>query len=392
MACQQAAVEVTSLIQSISESSRSRDWRLSLLPFIMGCVYLWIWHFGLPWEGRTLLLLLLSLITASGFAALGYFINELFDQRHDALAGKPNRITPLNTGQRLLVFSATVTAAFAPWLWLPADGVSWVLIASQVGLFLVYSLPFPRLKAVPIASNLVDMGYAYLVPLLLSFRTYMLFSEGEIPTWLWPLLVLVALIGLRNILIHQVNDLFNDRRAGMMTLPQLIGPKGTAIALIALLGAEVGAFLLFGVLLAAEDLWMSVLPVLFAVFCVVRVVQLRERIALRFIPLEQVRHLTDPFHQLIFPVVVLVALTMADIRWLLLLPFHGALLTPAHVFTRVFAGSREAWWWADRQRPAVRAVVSASVNYPIYWFFRLFGVDLVREGKSATGFIRSKFP
>jgi 4-hydroxybenzoate polyprenyltransferase len=379
------------VIDKLSENLRSKNWRLSLLPFIMGCVYLWIWHFGLPWEGRTLLLVLLSLVTAAGFAALGYFINEFFDQRHDALAGKPNRITPLSTGQRLMVLSATVTAAFAPWLWLPADGVSWVLIASQVGLFLVYSLPFPRLKAVPIASNLVDTGYAYLVPLLLSFRTYMLFAEGEIPRWLWPLMVVVALIGLRNILIHQVNDLFNDRRAGMRTLPQVIGPKGTTIALIALIGAEVVAFLLFGKLLAAEEVWMSALPVLVTVFYVVRVVKLRDRVALRFIPLEEVRHLTDPFYQLIFPVILLVALTMADVRWLMLLPFHAALLTPAHVFTRVFAGSREAWWWADRQRPVVRAAVSASVNYPIYWFFRLFGVDLVREGKSATGFIRSKF-
>lgn len=382
---------MASLLQRISDSSRSRDWRLSLLPFIMGCVYLWIWHFGLPWESRTVLLVLLSLVTAAGFASMGYFINEFFDQRHDALAGKANRITPLGTGQRLGLLFLAVAAAFAPWLWLPADGVSWLIIASQVGFFLVYSLPFPRLKAVPIASNLVDMGYAYLLPLLLSFRTYMLFAGGEATSWLWPLMIAVALIGLRNILIHQVNDLFNDRRAGMKTLPQLIGTKGVAIALITLIVFEIVAFLLFGLLLADDHIWMSLLPSMFAIFCVGRVFLLRKKLSLRFIPLEPTRHLTDPFHQLIFPVIFLAALAITDVRWLMLLPFHAALLTPAHVFSEIFARSREAWWWADRQRPVARAAISASVNYPIYWLFRLFGVDLVREGKSATGFIRSKF-
>jgi len=384
-----------SLLTVISASSRSRDWRLSLLPFIMGCVYLWMWYFGLPFDGRTLLLVALSLVTATGFAALGYFINEFFDQRHDAMAGKPNRLTPLSTPMQLGLFMAATATAFLPWLWLPADDTSWTLICTQVGLFLLYSLPFPRLKAIPLASNLVDMGYAYVVPLMLSFHTYALFAHGGYPSWLMPLVVTVGLVGFRNILIHQVNDVFNDRRAGMITLPQMLGPKGTYTAFFTLLILECGAFVGFSSMLATGNSVMYALPVLFFLFCIIRIYLLRNVLSPRFLPLEKTRHLTDPFYQLVFPVVLLIALISADWRWVLLLLVHAALLVPAYLF-------RDALRAGAALRPKISALVwyllararhlaSCTVNYPIYWLFLLFGVDLTRERKSALGFIRSKF-
>jgi 4-hydroxybenzoate polyprenyltransferase len=386
---------MASLLQRISESSRSRDWRLSLLPFIMGCVYLWIWHFKLPLSGGTLLLITLSLVTATGFAALGYLINEFFDQKHDALAGKANRLTPLSVPMQGGVLLAAILAAFSPWFWLPADGLSWCLIGTQLGLFLLYSLPFPRLKAVPVVSNLVDMGYAYVVPMALSFHTYALYSDGNTRLWFYALLATVALVGFRNILVHQVNDVFNDRRAGMRTLPQVLGPKGTAIALIVLLGAEVSAFLLFGFLLASAEPWMSAIPVFFSIFCAGRVVHLRDKIALRFIPLEEVRHLTDPFYQLVFPTILLFALAVSQPWWMLLLLLHGTALMPWYLFKDAFRAMRAVVPQMRRLMwllvAHVRHWASCMVNYPIYWGFRLFGIDLIREQRSALDFLRSKF-
>lgn len=382
---------MASLLQRISDSSRSKDWRLSLLPFIMGCVYLWIWHFGLPFDGHTLLLVALSLVTATGFAALGYFINEFFDQRHDALAGKPNRLTPLSSQIQLGLLIAAMSTAFLPWLWLPADGTSWVLIGMQTGLFLLYSLPFPRLKAIPFVSNLVDMGYAYVVPLLLSFRTYALYAEDYYPLWIVPLVLTVGLVGFRNILIHQVNDVFNDRRAGMNTLPQMLRPKATSAAFLVMLTLECGCFVTFCIALASDNRSMYALPILFILFIVIRIYFLRNVLSFRFFPLENTRHLTDPFYQLVFPAVLLVAMIHVDWRWASLLPAHAALLTPSEVFVRLAASGRNAYWWLIRQRPMVRAAISAVVNYPIYWMFRLFGVDLVHERKSAVEFIRSRF-
>ncbi|MCF8257357.1 MAG: UbiA family prenyltransferase [Flavobacteriales bacterium] len=383
---------MAALWERISESSRTKDWRLSLLPFIMGCVYLWLWHFQLSWEGRTVLLIVLSLITATGFAALGYFINEFFDQSDDAMAGKANRMAPLTIGQRCMLLSGILIVAVCPWVWLPSDLLSWVLISAQVGLLLVYSLPFPRLKVVPVVSNLVDMGYAYLVPLMLSFHTYSLFvgTGAVLPIWLFPLMFVAALIGLRNILIHQVNDLFNDRRAGVVTMPQLLGPNRTSTVLFVLLVLEIAAFLSFGMMLSYQDPVLAILPVLFAAFCLLRLYVLRDIVVLRFLALERTRHLPDPFYQLIFPVMLLLALSVRDWHWLLLLTLHSALMTPVHVLSLLSDVCRNTFWWADSQRPKLRSAISAMVNYPIYWLFRLFGVDLVREEKSAVDFIKSK--
>lgn len=385
---------MASLLQRISESSRSRDWRLSLLPFIMGCVYLWIWHFALPWEWRTMLLLLLSLITASGFAALGYFINEFFDQRHDALAGKTNRLASLSMPMQASVLVAAILAAFSPWFWLPADDLSWCLIGSQVGLFLLYSLPFPRLKAVPLVSNLVDMGYAYVVPLMLSFHTYALYADSVRPTWFIALLITVGLVGFRNILIHQVNDVFNDRRAGMRTLPQVLGPRNTSIVLVLLLVIEVVAFWVFGLLLAQEEPLVYGVVALFAAFLALRLLSFREVLSMQFFPLEQTRHLTDPFYQLVFPAMWLIALSIVEPLWTILIIPHTALLIPWPLLKdgyRMVSGAIppiKAMMWTVFTR--LRHWASSAINYPVYWLFRMFGIDLIRERKSAMDFLRSR--
>jgi 4-hydroxybenzoate polyprenyltransferase len=361
----------------------------------MGCVYLWIWHFGLPFEGWTLLLVALSLITATGFAMLGYFINEFFDQRHDTIAGKPNRLTLLSPKMQVGLLLAAILTAFIPWLWLPNDSTSWVLIGMQVGLLLLYSLPFSRLKAIPFASNLTDMGYAYVVPLLLSFHTYALHAEGEYPSWFVPLVVTVGLVGFRNILIHQVNDVFNDRRAGIKTLPQVIGAKGTATALFILLLLESSSFVGFGMMVSSRNSSLFLLPIIFLLFCIIRTFSVKEVLSLRFLPMEKTRHLTDPFYQVYFPTIILVELLLQDEKWLLLVAVHITMLVPVPLLQQGFQKAaalipmlRTAAWVAIVW---VRHAVSCGVNYPIYWLFRLFGIDLIREEKSAARFIRSKF-
>lgn len=355
----------------------------------MGCVYLWLWHFKIPFEVRSLLLIGLSFITAIGFASLGYFINEFFDQRHDALAGKHNRITPLSLRNKIGLFTVILGLAFAPWAWLPSDKISWVLIATQVALLLAYSLPFPRLKSVPIVANILDMAYAYLVPLLLSFHTYAIFVAGQVPHWAAPFIVVVILVGLRNILIHQVDDLYNDAKARMETLPKIIGPRSTSYALLLMLMLETASFILFGTMLALIDPWMLSVPIIYAAFCFYRLLK-NQSFTLPFLPLNHIRHLTDPYYQWCFPILILFAAASHDWRWMALLLVHLLILTPAHLIKPFFTTLHELWQWILRQRPIVRAATSALVNYPIYWLFRCFGIDLRQEKTSALGFLRAK--
>ncbi len=379
----------------ISESSRSRDWRLSMLPFIMGCVYLWIWHFQLPFTGRTLLLVALSLTTSTGFAALGYFINEFFDQQQDALAGKINRVAPLSSVQRLVWVSVITSVAFLPWLWLPSNNWSRVLIVIQIGLFLIYSLPFPRLKAVPFISNLVDMGYAYLVPLVLSFHTFALFAGGAYPAWVFPLAGTVGLIGFRNIVIHQVNDVFNDKRAGIVTLPILLGPKRVTYLIYTLLSLETIAFVASGIMISTEGRHSYLFIIMsLALFCILSASNLSKNRLMMLSPLDNIRHLTDPFYQIYFPLLLLFLLSTDELRWITLLPLHATLFVPNSLMKDSWVGIKgltpklgalhwRAFVWA-------RHKVSCAVNYPLYWLFRLVGVDLIKERKSALQYVVSR--
>jgi hypothetical protein len=374
----------------ISESSRSRDWRLSMLPFIMGCVYLWIWHFQLPFTGRTLLLVALSLTTSTGFAALGYFINEFFDQQQDALAGKINRVAPLSSVQRLVWVSVITSVAFLPWLWLPSNNWSRVLIVIQIGLFLIYSLPFPRLKAVPFISNLVDMGYAYLVPLVLSFHTFALFAGGAYPAWFVPLAITVGLVGFRNILIHQVNDIFSDGLIGMPSTARCLGPRGTSILIYGALSLETIGFLLFGLMLVAEVHTSLLLPLGFMMFTIVRMRRITVEKAFQFNPISPLRHLNDPFYQILFPLLALTCAALTDALWLILFPFHFALLIPDSILSSSIAKGTDLRWWFVGRLPLIRGLVSAIINYPIYWLFKMFGINLIAEGVSAMTFVRRK--
>ncbi len=379
----------------ISESSRSKDWRHSMLPFIMACVYLWILYFNLAFDTGTLLLVTLSLITSAGFAALGYFINEFFDQRHDALAGKINRATSLTLVQKLGLFFLISAIAFFPWLWLPTNGWSWALVSIQVGLFLLYSIPCTRLKSVPFVSNLVDMGYAYWIPMLLSFHTFALFAKGHYPCWLSPFAVTVALIGFRNIVIHQVNDVFHDRIAGITTLPRLLGPKRLTLFLYTLLTVEFTSFVTFSVMISAEGRYHYLLiTISFIHFTIIRLSSLKNKGGLNFSPLHRLRHLTDPFYQIYFPLLLLIILSSEDLMWTSLLPLHTALFVPRYLLNDAWVGMKDippkvgASYW--RVYVWTRHIMSCAVNYPIYWLFRLLGIDLVNERKSAMQYLISR--
>ena len=78
--------------KNILLATRAKDWRFSFIPQIFGNIYLWLLLFKIDFGIKGLILLLLSLITSFGFAALGYLINEYFDQEDDAKAGKINKL------------------------------------------------------------------------------------------------------------------------------------------------------------------------------------------------------------------------------------------------------------------------------------------------------------
>ena len=373
----------------IAHLSRTKDWRLTFIPFILGCVYLWLVWFRTPFSIEALVLFALSLITATGFAALGYLINEYFDQKDDALAGKLNRMTlaPMHVCIGLLI--AATILALLPWMWLPSNPFSWLLIASELSCFALYSFPIFRLKNVPFIANSIDMAYAYTIPMLLSFHTYSLFHGQSWPKWLWPLVTCVSLIGLRGIIIHQVHDLFNDKRAGIRTLPLTIGPRLTSLLLACLMFAEILSFLLFAFMFSwIMPWWAASILVSYAVYLAF-LIQGEKGLLLAFLPLAPQRHATDQFYQIIFPMLMLVLVAFSNLWWAILIPLHIGVLVPLHVQQQIWHNARNAA--NGVYYTGIRKPMNATVNYSIYYSFLVVGVNLKKENTSAAQYLRNRF-
>jgi 4-hydroxybenzoate polyprenyltransferase len=373
----------------IAHLSRSKDWRLTFIPFILGCVYLWLVWFRTPFSIEAMTLIALSLITAIGFAALGYSINEYFDQDDDARAGKLNRMALAPIQVRIGLLIAATIMALLPWMWLPSNPFSWLLIAAELNCFALYSFPVFRLKNVPFVANSIDMAYAYTIPMLLSFHTYSLFHVQSWPKWLWPLVACVSLIGLRGIIIHQVDDLFNDKRAGIRTLPLTIGPRLTSLLLACLMFAEILSFLMFAFMFSwIMPWWAASIVVSYAVYLAF-LTQSKKGLLLAFLPLAPQRHATDQFYQIIFPMLMLVLVAFSNPWWAILIPLHIGVLVPLHVQQQIWHNARNA---ANRlYYMGIRKPMNATVNYSIYYGFLIVGVNLKKENSSAAQYLKSRF-
>ena len=364
-------------IQQLGQLTRARDWRLSFVPVIIGFVYFWLFWFDISITWPAVLLFFLSLVTSAGFASLGYYINELFDIESDKKAGKINKLALISPFQRGMLLLAIVGITFLPWLWLPADRWSWILIAAEVIFFLVYSLPFPRLKNKALVSGLVDAAYAYVIPMLLSLHTYELFAQRTAPPFFAIIIGCFFIIGYRNILVHQVNDVFKDMRSGVVTLPQKAGTIYTSRIIYACLILEViGVISFFAGCILVKPAMVLCLAIYF-LFLIYRLYRLLPLKSGKFISIHPLRHLTDPFYQQWFPILLLAILICTEWKWVCLLPFHVLLVASKPRYEKV----KQLLLW-------LRNGLSLFVNYGIYYAFKIFGIDLIKEKKSVVGYMK----
>ena len=381
--------QVVQRLLYISRVVRKEDWQYSLLPFLLGLTYLWVWWFELHSNPSTFLMLIFFAISAVGFAALGYLINETFDVEQDTIAGKKNRMVPLSYPVRAIIFLLAAFMAFVPWCWLPSNNLTWWVLISELVCFLVYSAPFPRLKDVPIVAEILDMAYAYLIPAILSLHTFSgIGSPYSYQIWQWLLLVGVALTGLRNILIHRLNDRENDQRSGLLTLPILLGTGWASVLVAALVVIE--SFCYFSALLLLWTERSSALAILtaYVLFILLRFFFKRISSNAAAVSTERWMHLLDPFHQMIFPLLMLLLLAIDQPYWIIGFLIHAGLFLPDHVFQKMVILFR-------RHVPTtvnkMRVIIGRIVNLLIYLLFNAFGVNLRKENTDALGYLRAKF-
>ncbi len=293
----------------------------------MSLVYLFIFIFDIPLDKSSIILIFGSLLTTIGFVTLGYLLNEVFDLKDDILAGKPNRLFGISKSRIILYFIASIILIFIPWIFLPHTNFTWGLIFFEISLFLAYSLPIIKLKKVPIISSIIDTLYAYVVPPLLALHTYILYSWKELETYsLMFLIAWLSIVGFRNILIHQIDDISFDKAASITTMPMVIGVRFTNILLKVLIIIEPFLFTTMLLLLVPRPLFTIITMVILVMIIINSIITNDEPYKGRFFLASSYRNLYDPFYQAFWPIILILGLSyFYNIKWLFLLIIHSIL-------------------------------------------------------------------
>ncbi|MFN8276308.1 MAG: UbiA family prenyltransferase [Chitinophagales bacterium] len=186
-------------------------------------IYLALFHVDVSLK-KALPYLVLALFTAAGIAAFGYLLNDYFDRDADQCSGKVN----LYNEQPLLFWIGIVAAlviGLSPWIWLPFNQVSGIGLVIEMFLFAAYAVPPLRLKERGWAGIVCDSCYAYVIPCLLAGYTFILLKPDAQVHWsaVAALSTWLLLLGMRNILQHQLADEIDDRQSKTLTLVTVSG-------------------------------------------------------------------------------------------------------------------------------------------------------------------------
>jgi 1,4-dihydroxy-2-naphthoate octaprenyltransferase len=228
-------------------------------PLLLAGPYFVIGASQVPWD-RALLGMLASLCTIIGVAGFAYFLNDLTDARKDLLAGKDNVVAGMGGGRRFAVLSIFLAAALGPWLYLPLTRTSAALLVLEFALFLVYCVPPFRFKERGVLGLLTDATYAHALPAVLAALTFSYLADEPYPRlreFLLALGVWQGILGVRNIVLHQLQDHDADVISGNRTLAVVLGQArlATLLALV-LVPMEIMAAGTFALVVSDRMPWL----------------------------------------------------------------------------------------------------------------------------------------
>lgn len=334
---------------------------------MIGLCFLMIYEVHGTFSFETFLLIILFTISSIGFAAFGYLINDLFDIESDTKAGKESLLAQLPLIKRLFLFICSLTFMLLPWCFLPTNELIFYLIGTQLLLYFLYSIPPIRLKEKPFLSIITDASYAYVIPLILCIDTFAIYYRISVLNINWIYLIICFFFaGCKNILLHQLEDIDYDRKAGIYLLPSRLGHINTINIIQVFSALEVGSFLCFLTLQATQ--FDPIYFVLLAYFGIRSIYEL-------FFVKEQQYTFLNTFYQQIIPRFLVLMLILIDINWIY------ALLPYFLVFHFQFI--KRMWSF-------IRPALSTVANYSIYYFLRIFGINLKKEGKTLRQYFSNK--
>ncbi|HLP50936.1 MAG TPA: hypothetical protein VK154_08630 [Chitinophagales bacterium] len=369
---------------------RLNDWWMSKAAMLMGMVYIFTLWFGIPFP-QFLNLALLSLATISGFASTGYLLNDFFDREKDFKAGKENFLLGKPAWLILLLFIVSISLLFLPWIKLPFDRFSLALIVAEVLLLLAYSLPPIRLKERGMAGIITDSLYAHTVPVVLACYTFSLAAGyGLVVLPVILLVVWQSAMGVRNILIHQADDMELDKLSGSKNWVQQLSPGYFYKCIWRIILVEVIGSLAFFSWLCYEQVsfWPVILVVCF--LCLMALIRFKEA-GIKQMLESRSRVFPNAVFEKWIPVAVLFVLGFSNFLFWLVLVLHVAVFSLQTYFKAAAQGNiygAKLYWRLERI--PFRAPFSFAVNYCIYCVFLLAGVNLKKENMSALDYLNRK--
>lgn len=266
--------------------------------------------------------ILASVFIIIGVAGIGYLTNDLGDRHKDSLIKKQNATAQLGFFGIAFLILLFLFLAVAPWFYLPMTRLSVCLLVLQFLLFYLYAFPPFRLKERGFLGVLTDAGYAHVNPALLAAYTFYLYA-GESATQFFTFLLLLTawqfLLGIRNILFHQVNDHDKDLESGTQTFVTKKGIlKVEALLKKIILPLEVFLFLVFSVFISGYFIFFPVILLIYWLFLSLNLrKELREKNYRSFAYL----YLDDLYVQWL-PLIVLTGLVINSINFLPVLILH----------------------------------------------------------------------
>jgi 4-hydroxybenzoate polyprenyltransferase len=367
---------------------RVKDWWWSKAALLMGMIYLFAawYHISLA---RFIPLSILSLITICGFASMGYLFNDLFDIKKDAAAGKSNFLAGKPVLFILLLFLVSSGFVFGPWWFLPKDNFSYLLIAAQIFLFIVYSVPPLRLKERGVAGIITDALYAHGLPPVLAAYTFALAAQHPFRiSEIGMLFIWQTTSGIRNILLHQFDDLESDKISGSKNFVAGMDLVWFGYLLRALVIAEVLlSVAFFEMLVSVNPLFIIAILTTVALSVAALVVykargqDLFSDVVWRFFP----NNVTEKW----LPPAFLIILSASDFRFMILLVIHLAIFN----FDFYYQVGKRIYLQVKASRVffiTVKIILSYPVNYTIYYTLRIFSIDLIKERTSFVVYFKKR--
>lgn len=330
--------------------------------------------------------LALFLLSSFGFGFAGYLINDWADIDENKRQGKINAASSLSFGQRCILLLVSLAVAVIPWFWLLFNKVTLVLISLQGLSYLLYSVRPFRIKERGGWGILFDSFYAHILPTALVTYTFTtLYGKPEditsVAVFFFTLWIVV--LGVRNIIMHQLSDYEVDVKAGVRTYTVQSGLLKT-IQIKSRVLVPVEFALLMLALLALPDLnWVAYLFPFYVIYVFYREAHRLRRIMREGGDVELCRHdffsevVLNEFYEKWLPVILLFSQFSNPVFRLLLL-FHSVLfLVNSFRFTEdlwfiyhviVMQLKHLVWFIYHRLLLKVAHMFYYPLKHVVYWY------------------------